>query len=93
MDWEMPVMDGLTCCTRIREIEQDRKVTKRLPIIAVTANVRQEQIDKALAVGMNNVLPKPFTASELFDRICNTVKVDVANVKMDEQDCSSQWGL
>lgn len=65
MDWEMPVMNGLECSKRIRELEEEGRLTRRLPIIATTANVREEQRMSALAAGMDSVLPKPFTVGEL----------------------------
>lgn len=51
MDLEMPVMDGLTCVRRIRELEAEGLV-RRLPIVAVTANARGEQIAAAKDSGM-----------------------------------------
>lgn len=52
MDQEMPVMDGLTCTRKIRELEQEGKLTGHVPIIAVTANARAEQVQTALGAGM-----------------------------------------
>jgi CheY-like chemotaxis protein len=52
MDLEMPVMDGLTCARIIRESEADGTIIKHVPIIAVTANARLEQIETAIAAGM-----------------------------------------
>lgn len=52
MDQEMPVMDGLTCTRKIRELEAQGKLTGHVPIIAVTANARSEQIQTALNAGM-----------------------------------------
>ena len=52
MDLEMPVMDGLTCARKIRELEASGEVVRHVPIIAVTANARSEQIDTAIAAGM-----------------------------------------
>lgn len=60
MDLEMPVMDGLTCVRKIREMEADGLIHGRLPIIAVTANARGEQIALARDSGMDDVMPKPF---------------------------------
>lgn len=56
MDLEMPVMDGLTCARKIRELEANGDVVRHVPIIAVTANARSEQIDTALAAGMVNLV-------------------------------------
>ena len=52
MDLEMPVMDGLTCARMIRELQREGKIVSHVPIIAVTANARSEQIDTALQSGM-----------------------------------------
>ncbi|KAF1993866.1 hypothetical protein P154DRAFT_48528 [Amniculicola lignicola CBS 123094] len=65
MDLEMPIMDGLTAMSEIRKRQQEGKVVDPLPIIAVTANVRKEQIDTAIAAGANRVMQKPFKAADL----------------------------
>lgn len=52
MDHEMPVMNGLTAARRIRDLQGEGLLTKHIPIIAVTANARKEQIDTYLAAGM-----------------------------------------
>ncbi|KAL8700823.1 MAG: hypothetical protein Q9224_000784 [Gallowayella concinna] len=52
MDLEMPVMDGLTCAREIRRLQRTGEIIRHVPIIAVTANARSEQIDTALATGM-----------------------------------------
>ena len=52
MDLEMPIMDGLACTRRIRDLERDGKVQGHVPIIAVTANTRMEQMDRAIEAGM-----------------------------------------
>lgn len=52
MDLEMPVMDGLTCAKKIRDYEANGTIVRHVPIIAVTANARLEQIETAIAAGM-----------------------------------------
>jgi PAS domain S-box-containing protein len=52
MDQEMPVVSGLTCTRKIRELEAQGKLTGHVPIIGVTANARSEQIQTALDAGM-----------------------------------------
>lgn len=52
MDLEMPIMDGLTCCRRIRDLEREGKILGRVPIIAVTANARVQQMNLAIEAGM-----------------------------------------
>jgi CheY-like chemotaxis protein len=69
MDLEMPEMDGLTCCKRIREMEASGELTSHVPIIAVTANVRDEQIATAKEIGMDDVVSKPFRVPELLAKV------------------------
>jgi len=52
LDLEMPVMDGLTCIGKIREMQGRGEFTGHLPVIAVTANARNEQMENALKSGM-----------------------------------------
>ncbi|KAG4439753.1 hypothetical protein IFR05_004775 [Cadophora sp. M221] len=65
MDWQMPVMDGLTCSREIRRLETEKKITRHLEIIATTANARDEQIETAIASGIDSVMSKPFMVSDL----------------------------
>ncbi|KAL6705939.1 hypothetical protein ACN47E_006218 [Coniothyrium glycines] len=69
MDKEMPVMDGLACTSKIRELERDGHFERHIPIIAVTANARSEQIATLLAAGMDDVVSKPFRIGELIPKI------------------------
>jgi CheY-like chemotaxis protein len=57
MDVQMPNMDGYEVTRRIRALS--RKDAQAIPIIAMTANVYREDIDHALAAGMNGHLAKP----------------------------------
>jgi len=52
MDLEMPVMDGITCVKRIRELQIEGKIKRHVPVIAVTANARKDQILRSLDAGM-----------------------------------------
>lgn len=63
MDVQMPVMDGLTCTAEIRKLEETSILKGHLLIVAVTANVRQEQIDHAIAVGAVSA-PYPLITQE-----------------------------
>ena len=69
MDLEMPVMDGLTCARKIRNLEAAGEVVGHVPIIAVTANARSGQIETALKAGMDDVVSKPFRIPELIPKI------------------------
>jgi two-component system, sensor histidine kinase len=64
MDCQMPVMDGYTATQRIRE-EEARNNLPRLPIVALTANAYAEDAARALAVGMDAHLAKPYTRNQL----------------------------
>jgi CheY-like chemotaxis protein len=55
MDLEMPVMDGMTCARKIRELERDGIIVSHIPIIAVTAYARPEQIEDAKAAGVVSI--------------------------------------
>lgn len=54
----MPVMDGLTCTKKIREMQNLGKIRGHVPVIAVTANARSEQIATAQSFGMASKLAK-----------------------------------
>lgn len=73
MDIEMPIQDGLTCTRHIRELEQSGEVFcasgGRIPIIAVTANARPEQVMEAKAAGCDDVLVKPYRIPELIEKM------------------------
>jgi CheY-like chemotaxis protein len=74
MDLEMPIMDGLTCARTIRDYEADGTIVKHVPIIAVTANARLEQIETAIAAGMVSQI---FNHGQL--RQINTMQDDVVS--------------
>jgi CheY-like chemotaxis protein/HPt (histidine-containing phosphotransfer) domain-containing protein len=67
MDCQMPVMDGFTATARIREREREEGLGKRLPIIALTANVLTADRDHCLAAGMDAHLGKPIVPTQLAD--------------------------
>ena len=63
MDVQMPVMDGLTATRAIRALDLPR--LKGLPIIAMTANVLPDQVQKCLDAGMDDHLGKPIEPARL----------------------------
>ncbi|TKA63100.1 hypothetical protein B0A55_09555 [Friedmanniomyces simplex] len=73
LDLEMPTMDGLTCIRNIRQRQASGRINKHVPVIAVTANARSEQISAALAAGMDQVVTKPFRIPELMPQMATLV--------------------
>ena len=69
MDCQMPVMDGLEATSKIRAQER----FKTLPIIALTANVMTCDLERAVAVGMNDYIAKPFNPETIFMTIAKWV--------------------
>ena len=65
MDLQMPVMDGLQCCQKIRE----RFSAQQLPVIAMTANAFARERELATKAGMNAFITKPFETAELIQII------------------------
>jgi len=63
MDIQMPVMDGIHAALMLRELDKD------IPIIAMTANVFQEDIDAYLEAGMNGHLAKPLQVGDVLDTL------------------------
>ncbi|MDR3288979.1 MAG: response regulator [Peptococcaceae bacterium] len=67
MDVQMPKMDGYKATRAIRQISRE---DNGVPIIAMTANALKEDVDQALASGMNSHLSKPID----FELCINTIK-------------------
>ena len=69
MDIQMPVLDGLEACRRIREM--DRSDAAGVRIIGLSANAFREDIDRARQSGMDGYLTKPVDMVKLFALISN----------------------
>ena len=65
IDWNMPVMDGLTFVTEVRAQKHLRGIT----LMMVTTEGEQGRIVRALAAGAHEYLIKPFTADALHDKL------------------------
>ena len=70
MDMQMPVMDGVTATKAIRSIPHLRA----LPIIAMTANVMANDIEKCTEAGMNDHVAKPIDPDGLFAALLRWIK-------------------
>ncbi|MDR1566612.1 MAG: response regulator [Treponema sp.] len=67
MDVQMPEMDGFEATRRIRSLGMQR--AKIIPIVAMTANVFKEDIEKCLASGMNDHVGKPIDFDEVMKKL------------------------
>ena len=68
MDIEMPIMDGYSAATKIREWESENQ-QKETPIIALTAHALKEHIQKSLDAGCTAHLTKPIKKADLLAAI------------------------
>jgi signal transduction histidine kinase len=77
MDVQMPVMDGVSASRRIRELECElaRSAT---PIIALTANAMNHQVDAYIEAGMTSHVAKPIEAELLYQEINRVLATKVS---------------
>lgn len=75
MDIRMPVMDGLTAAEQIRKME--RPDAGMVPIIAMTANAFDEDIQRSMQAGMNAHLNKPVDIDLVFETLERLIKEDI----------------
>ncbi|MEA3151946.1 MAG: hypothetical protein QOD56_2885, partial [Gammaproteobacteria bacterium] len=83
MDCQMPVMDGFTATRHVRELEGREGRGKRIPIIALTANVMTEDRENCIAAGMDAHLGKPLEPSQLADCLGRYLKENEATADVD----------
>jgi signal transduction histidine kinase/CheY-like chemotaxis protein len=67
MDVQMPEMDGYEATRHIRNLNVPK--AKTVPIIAMTANVFREDIEKCLEAGMNSHIGKPLDLNEVAEKL------------------------
>ena len=65
MDIQMPKMSGIEATQHIRKIPR----AKRLPIIALTADVFKDNIDACFEAGMDDHLGKPFDMGKIYEKL------------------------
>lgn len=69
MDMHMPVMNGIQASSAIRDYEAAQAKKKRTPIIALTADVLEENTQRCLEAGIDRVIGKPINWVLLFETI------------------------
>jgi CheY-like chemotaxis protein len=92
MDMHMPVLDGLETTRRIRIAEQADGAGRRLPVVALTANVMRDAIDSCREAGMDDFLPKPFKREQIVDMLSrwlpppvrSTHKPEISHASLDD---------
>ncbi|CAM3827396.1 response regulator [Flavobacterium branchiophilum] len=72
MDLMMPVLDGNQATIMIRNFED--KSISQIPIIAITANVWENDLQTCLDIGINDFITKPYNVDELLLKISNLIK-------------------
>ncbi len=77
MDIEMPDMNGHDATRTLRRIEAE-KTLRPLPVLALTANARPEDVAACLASGMNGHLSKPFDRADLDEALANLIRAKAA---------------
>jgi CheY-like chemotaxis protein len=81
MDLQMPEMDGFEATRNIRAFEAERRQQSEeaspVPIVAMTANVFREDIEKCLACGMNDHVGKPIDIGEVMQKLRQYVRAPV----------------
>ena len=88
MDCQMPVMDGFTATRRIRESEAADPL-RRLPIIALTANVMNEDRELCIAAGMDAHLCKPLELAQLSECLGRYLRTAAAPIAVNDIDLAA----
>ena len=76
MDMQMPEMDGVEATKEIRKLEKSGELRlKRIPIIAMTANVLDKDRDECFAAGMDDFITKPIKRDAIAEAICRAYEM------------------
>ncbi len=83
-DIHMPIMGGIELCKKVRKLEQTQK--SEIPIVALTANVRESELKEYIQSGMTECLVKPFDEailinllSELFEGVGEVTNLELVS--------------
>ena len=75
IDWMMPIMNGYEAAKQIRAMQNQE--TASIPIVAMTANAFEEDVEKSYESGMNGHLTKPVSVENLLGMINKVMRVEV----------------
>jgi len=65
VDWMMPKRSGIDVCRSLR----DNPSTARIPLILLTANAQEADVERGFAAGVDDYIAKPFSPREMLGRI------------------------
>ena len=65
VDWMMPKMTGIEVCRSVRA----NPLTSRIPIILLTANALEAEVERGFEAGVDDYVVKPFSPRELLGRV------------------------
>jgi DNA-binding response OmpR family regulator len=65
VDWMMPKMSGIDVCRALRQ----NPLTSRIPVILLTANAQEADVELGFAAGVDDYIAKPFSPREMLSRI------------------------
>ena len=71
LDWNMPVMDGLTFVKEVRTTNKD------IPIVMITTESERSRVIVAIEAGVSDYLVKPFTADDLSAKLRKWIPLKV----------------
>lgn len=83
LDIQMPEMNGFQAAELVRK--SGIKKLENIPIVALTATIAEEEIQKCKKAGINKIISKPFTESTLFETICIIKDLDITPESGDEK--------
>jgi len=65
LDWMMPKMTGIEVARALR----DNPATSRIPVILLTSNAEEADIEQGFAAGVDDYIAKPFSPREMLARV------------------------
>ncbi|MDX2215180.1 MAG: PAS domain-containing protein [Oculatellaceae cyanobacterium bins.114] len=90
MDIRMPVLNGMEATEHIRLQEQTANHSSHTQIIALSASVFQADRDRALTLGCDGFLKKPFRSNELLDKLAHYLDLHYIYADQDSPEISTQ---